>query len=494
MTPPTVLNCTRSAGIWLFAMTVAAGAGELVSFSFVEGLAPTQAAPGVTQVTGLYAWLSGTSWDSGSQSAGANGWKLSTPTNYFRFAFFVEPGFVADIDRVEFDYKSQQILSVARGPNQYNVLLADNGDALASFSEGWQALTVDNAWHAGVAATNAGAAVTGLRGHVTFALAANGANDDSLDLSIDNLRVFGAIRPDPDRPDAPALLDVAPQQLRFGGVQTQIFYSVRQSDDVRGPWRILEELSNLQPPAPSAVVALPGGASTPTFLRVLASRSRAPSADLSGFWSVSSITPNSFFQQGVMRLAQEEGDIRFEAGVLGRAEDASFIMRENGTTLMDGALSPGGQLHGSFHFIVSGSTVTGSYDAVRYAAPKYEIWQDSAALSTTRLYDPGANGYTKVGQADGTATFSLSAPYVVIAANTLAPIDAITGSDGRSLKLGVVLSISSGNTYQSALLQNDPDGRPALVGNGFSGRAHRGYIAFSPNPWSSITVHVVPEP
>ncbi|MFO1489865.1 MAG: hypothetical protein U1F77_00145 [Kiritimatiellia bacterium] len=45
------------------------------------------------------------------------------PTRYFRFAFFVEPGFVADIDRVEFDYKSQLFLSFGQG-RPGSVLLA----------------------------------------------------------------------------------------------------------------------------------------------------------------------------------------------------------------------------------------------------------------------------------------------------------------------------------------------------------------------------------
>ena len=467
-------------------------ADELITFDFGQDVTATQTAAHISYVTKFSAVHSAAVWDSIGQAMYSDTWKLDNPTNLLHFSFILEPGYVADIERLEFDYKSAVVMSIAFGPNKYNVSYGSNGGTFQSLSGGWRSLTVDNAWHRGIAVTNGGAVVSNLSGYVVIALAGEGANDPDMDWYLDNVKVYGQIRPSPSIPTRPAISALIPlDRLQLVATSTQQYYSLQYSSRLDQPWQHKPSRANIIPSGSSLNVDIADLVGSPLFLRIRSSFARMAAVDLSGFWLVSS--SNSFFRKGVMRFEQPDETILFERAIIGKVEDTSFLMGLGGLALMTGTLT-NDHLRGQYNIPMSGTSVTGSYEAIRYEGPMYDVWQGTNALTSSKYYDPGLYGYEKVGESSTTTTFSVSKPFLVLCANTMAPIDALEGNTGVYLNVPGVLSIWSANTRNYALSYGAPDSSPALVGNGFSEQTHRGYIAFGTVAWTSLTVHVVTAP
>jgi hypothetical protein len=108
-------------------------ADQLVTFDFSRDLATTQSAARITAVTPLRAVLSEARQDGFTESARANSWHLPGSTNYFRFTFAIEAGYVADIEGVQFDSMSQKTISTTNGPTQYNSVSASTATHSKAF-------------------------------------------------------------------------------------------------------------------------------------------------------------------------------------------------------------------------------------------------------------------------------------------------------------------------------------------------------------------------
>jgi hypothetical protein len=214
---------------------------------------------------------------------------------------------------------------------------------------------------------------------------------------------------------------------------------------------------------------------------------RLPSVDLGGFWRVTST--HSLFGNGVIRFEQDGTAISFEQSLLGKISDSSFTIGEDGADWMSGSVT-GDTLNGRCALPLAGMASTGVFQAVRYTGPMYDVWQGTNALTTNQYYNPGTNGYTRIGQASTTATFVVSQPYLVVCANTLAPIDALQGPNSAFVAPATIPSIWTANTRDPDLLNGEPDSRSACVGDIYSGDMYRGYVAFGPVSWTSLTVNI----
>jgi hypothetical protein len=156
---------------WLIMAICPCGAEQLVVFDFSQDLSPRQQANRITTVTPVRAALSVARQDGFTESVRANTWQLTTSTNYYRFSFAIEAGYVVDLENVQFDFMSQKAVSTTNGPTQYNVVVGVNGAAFESVSGGWKTMATDGAWHRGVTATHGGVVLSNLSGGVTIALA-----------------------------------------------------------------------------------------------------------------------------------------------------------------------------------------------------------------------------------------------------------------------------------------------------------------------------------
>ena len=120
----------------------------------------------------------------------------------------------------------------------------------------------------------------------------------------------------------------------------------------------------------------------------------------------------------------------------------------------------------------------------------YEVWgghTDYTGQPDWRdyYYDISQHDYTKLGEANGTATFPGRYPYYVIAARYETQVDAVRGSTG-SFYSG---STPSGNTDSPQSITGEPDSQVATVGTAQSTGYFRGFVVLtSPGNWDWITV------
>lgn len=470
-------------------LAASATADQLIVYDFGSDLTSTQRSAGVSMPTPLAAMQSGASWDSFEKAVRATGWKSTPVTNYYRFSFAVTTNTEIDIQRVEFDYNSANIMGLANGPSEYNVLAGTNGGPFVSLSGGWQSMSVDGAWHRGLTATNTGVGFTNLDGYVTIALAARGAKDASVNWMLDNIRVIGMAHAS-TRPTPPcAITQMSPAgTVTIATPSTQLYYAIQQNTNLWGKWCYCTNQANAVSTGTTLRFALGETAVSSRFFRAVSGAVPLPLDDVAGFWQVSST--NAWYREGVVRFRQSGDRVQYERVMLGLMRGHSVSMAEDGRTWMSAVIS-GDVFRASYDLPLPGASVQGTCTGSRYQGPVYAVWQGSNALTSAQFYNPGSNGYSLVGAADTTATFAVSSGYVVIAANTLAPVDAIQGSTGSYLTLGMVGSFwAAGATgYTNAF--GPPDGVPALVGDGYSNYRHRGYLAFPRPAWTSITVHVI---
>ncbi len=466
----------------------AGAAAQLVVFDFARDLGATQKVAQLTTVTPLRAALSTAAWDGVEESARAVAWQTATPGNYFRFSFAVEEGYVLDIASVQFDYLSQRTSGSAYGPTQYEVRLGTNGGAFRSLSAGWQSLSADGAWHRGVLASNGGIPTTNLSGYVTLALAGRGAADRPSRWYVDNLIVSGQVRTKAPAPTQPRLTGFEPQdKVRLSGVTAGQFYSLQYATDLASEWRWHTDAANLTSAGSELVADIRSLEGPSVFVRGVTSFGRLPSVDLGGFWRVT--TTNAPFGSGVLAFDQAGTGMAFEGRLLGEIKDNTFTVAENGATWMTGSVT-GDTLRGRYTSPLSGMAGTNDFVAVRYTGPMYDVWQGPRPLTASQYYDPGANGYTRIGQASTTATFTVSQPYLAVCANTPTPIDAIEGPEGGFVHDATVRSNWIGNASAPDLLKGAADSRAAAVGSVYSGQLYRGYAAFGPVSWASVTVRL----
>ena len=125
----------------------------------------------------------------------------------------------------------------------------------------------------------------------------------------------------------------------------------------------------------------------------------------------------------------------------------------------------------------------------------YEVWAGNTDLSggfPDTYYNIDQQGYVKLGEAEGSQTFSGQYAYYVIATRSPVEIDAFEGSDGTFCCPG---SWWGGNVVPDPQfdpsLEGAPDGQYAVVGFDDSGRTYWGFIAIENVglAWSGITVY-----
>jgi hypothetical protein len=472
----------------LLLLTEAGWTAQLVVFDFGRDLATTQKVVQVTALTPLRAVLSTAARDGIEESARAAAWQTATPGNYFRFSFAIEAGYVVDITGVQFDYLSQRTSASAYGPTQYEVRLGTNGGAFRSLSAGWKSLSADAAWHRGVLASNGGVPITNLSGYVTIALAGRGAADRPSRWYVDNIIVSGQVRPQGGVPTQPRLTGFVPHdQVRLSALGAGQYYSLQYASNLASAWKWYPGAANLTSAGPELLADLRGLDGPSMFVRGVTSFGRLPSVDVGGFWRVTSTNPP--FGNGIIQLDQSGSSMSFEGRLLGEVKDNAFTIGEDGLAWMSGSVT-GDTLRGRYAAPLAGLAGTNDFVAVRYTGPMYDVWEGPRGLTSTQYYDPGANGYTRVGQGNTTATFTVTQPYLVVCANTLTPIDMLEGPNGGFVDDATVLSNWIGNASAPELLKGASDSRAAGVGNLYSGQAYRGYAAFGPVSWRSLTVRL----
>jgi len=463
-------------------------ADQLIGFDFSTDLAATQTAAHVTAATPLQAVLSAARLDGFTEAARANTWHLPQNTNYFRFSFAVEAGYVADIESVRFDSMSQKKVSTTNGPTQYNVSVGVGSAAFRSISGGWKTMAADGVWYRNVTASNGVGNLTNLAGSITIALAGKGANGDKSRWYVDNIAVNGRIRPLTRGPVPPRITSVTPRRaLGLAGLAADQYYSVEYATDLASGWRWYSGAANLTSAGPNLSANIADLDGSPLFLRVATSFARLPSADLGGFWRVTS--SNSPFAGSVIRFTQDGTGVGWEQSLLGKITDNSFTFGENGAEWMSGTVT-GDTLAARCALPLAGMACTGAVQAVRWTGPMYDVWQGTNALTADQYYNPGSWGYTPVGQASTTATFDVTMPYLAVCANTLAPIDALGGPDSAYLAPATVSGIWTAGVDEPDALYGPPDAWSASVGVTNSGNLYRGYVAFGPVSWTSLTVTV----
>jgi hypothetical protein len=466
----------------------AAWADPLVVFDFGRDLTTTQKVAQVTGLTPLRAALSTAIWDDLSGSARASTWQSTTATNYFRFSFDVAPGYVLDISSIQFDYLSQKIGTLTNGPTQYEVRVGTNGAAFRSFSGGFKTLTADGAWHRGVAADNGGVSMTNLSGYVVIGLAGKGASDKSARWSLDNIIVVGQARAQTRLPIAPRLEGLVPHsQVRFSNIVSSQFYSLQYASGPISAWKWHADAANLTSGGPEIVADVQALNGPSVFVRGVTSFGRMPSVDLAGYWRVTSTNPP--FGGSVIQFDQAGSGMSFESSLVGGVADNTFTIRENGAPWISGVVT-GDTLRGTYSVPLSGMAATNSFVAVRYTGAMYDVWQGTNLLTASQYYNPGSNGYTRIGQASGTATFTVTQPYLVVCANTVTPVDSLEGPEGGYVDDATMMSVLTGNTKDPGQLKGRADLATACVGTGYTSQPYRGYAAFGPVSWASLTVNI----
>jgi hypothetical protein len=461
-------------------------ADPLVTFDFSQDLTTTQTAARITGITPLRAALSVARQDGFTESVRAASWNLPKNTNYYRFSFAIEPGYVVDIEGVQFDYQSQKTAGTTNGPTKYNVNVGVNGAPFKSISGGWKTMTADGTWHRGIIASNGVATLGHLDGYVTIALAARDANGDKSRWYIDNVVVNGKIRPAASPLKQPRVTALRPNRtLMFSSVSADQFYSVEYATNVTSSWKLVPGAVNLTSGGPALLADLTVLNGPSLFLRGITSPNRLPTVALGGFWRITSSSTN--FGNGIIWFDQDGTAITFEQSLLGAIADNSFAIEEDGAEWMSGTVA-GDTLQGHFALPLAGMSSTENFQAVRYTGPMYDVWQGAKALTASQYNDPGANGYSRIGQASSTATFAVSQPYLVVCANALAPIDSVMGPDHAVLDDSIVATIISTNTAYQEQMYGEPDGQSAWVGSTYSAKTYRGFVAFGPLSWTSVTV------
>jgi hypothetical protein len=461
---------------------------QLIHFDFARDLGTTQIVAQVTPLTQVRAAFSTAARDLVTESARASSWLSTAPANYLRFSFAIEAGYVMDVSGLQFDYMSQRTGTSAHGPTQYEILVGVNGGPFRSMSGGWKNLSADGVWHRDIMATHGGVAITNLSGYVTVALTAKGAVDKTSRWYVDNLSVLGQVRAQTRLPVAPYLASLVPKnQVRITGIKAGQFYSLQYAPDLNSTWNWVPGAVNLSSPGSDLLADIRGLNGPRAFMRGVTSFDPIPSLDIAGFWRITST--NTLFGNGVIRLVQTGNVMSFEERLLGEIKDDTFTIAEDEVSWMTGTVT-GDALNGRYAVPLSGMAGTNNYAAIRYAGPTYDVWQGTNALTASQYYDPGAYGYSKIGQGTTTATFAASQPYLVVCANTLAPIDALEGPNGGFVDDTTVLSNWIGNASSPDLLKGKPDSRAAGLGHNYSGQAYRGYVAFGPVSWNSLTVHL----
>jgi hypothetical protein len=211
-------------------------------------------------------------------------WQSNTSTNYFRFSFAIDSGYVAELSGVQFDYLSQKTGVSGSGPTQYDILVSINGAAFRTISGGWNAMSADGAWHQGVLASNGGVSVSNLSGYVTIALAAKNAATQASSWNVDNIIVLGQVRPGAPLPSPPRLTSLIPHsQVRFSGVTAGQFYSVQYAADLVSAWKWQPGAANLTSAGPELVADIHGLDGPSIFVRGVTSFGRLPAVDLEGY-------------------------------------------------------------------------------------------------------------------------------------------------------------------------------------------------------------------
>lgn len=476
----------RLAAVWPIVLAVIglARAETLVQFDFSAGLGPSYQDPRIVFCSPLEAV-----WSLEEAAGGvavANDWDADNPANYYCFTMVVPPDYVLDLASVTFDYLSEK-QTFWDGPDTGEVRLAVDLQPFHSISGGWQAMDPDGVWHRDVVVDNGGSVVSNLFGRIVVAVAAKGASDTIADLSLDNVRVAGTIRSLSVGTPVPVIVSYSPTNgWRVGNLDSNRYYSLQTGAGLSGEWQIESPAANKKTAQPQLVIPALPAVQERAFMRVVSSRRPLPGVAADGFWQVSST--GALFRAGIIRIHQYPRYARYEDSLTGILEGQAFSFGH-----CDGyafGTTDGANMQASYYNQAEdGSVQAGTFAGVRYAGPKYEIWEGDAVLTHAQRFNPGANGYTRIVQASSTTTVALSRTRVLLVATTSVSVDAFQGQNSAYL---VAISASGSNISDLNAIYGPADGVCCEVGTGYTGAAYRGYLTFAPPGWTAMTVHVSP--
>lgn len=453
-------------------------AHELAYYDFSGGLGPTAvhsnmiASDCIVQQTAI-------SWNAGGWAEGS-WWTFNDPGNFFHIALTAQAGWAADIDDVSFDF----LLSTNTGPYQYAVELKWD-TSFAIMTTGWQGMAFSGQWRTNIVTSHGGVPLKDLEGTVHLLLIAKGGSTVGTKWSIDNIRVNGSVH--------------AATPMKLGGVDatgvlqiqnaaTSNYQHVQAADALGGAWSNVEGLVNMRfATAQSSVTASPpfgaGG-----YYRVLSSGKPLTDPDFSGMWEVSSTGPQ--LKEGVIIMDQMGTNLLYEGRLTGSVRNASFEFKQAGLTVLSGTLT-GIVVTGSYMIPNGVGFDTGTYSAVRYTGPHYEVWAGNSALVGINAYaDPGSHGYALLGNGTGSAFFAGNYPIYVVEAIAPVWIDAVKKPDGQFIQPG--FNITTENTTNSDFVYGIPDTCAALVGYGYRGLRFRGAYVFKHNSWTNFSLVIEP--
>jgi hypothetical protein len=121
----------------------------------------------------------------------------------------------------------------------------------------------------------------------------------------------------------------------------------------------------------------------------------------------------------------------------------------------------------------------------------YEVWGGNTDFSGrpehwNYYYNIDQQDYVKLGEASGTATFTGTCDFYVIATRARVEVDTVEGSDGSYTGSG-----ATGNTSDGQNIGGAPDGQCGLVGDRPTLGSFAGFIVISnPSAWTGLTVYV----
>ncbi|MCL0030285.1 carboxypeptidase regulatory-like domain-containing protein, partial [Thermodesulfovibrionales bacterium] len=130
-------------------------------------------------------------------------------------------------------------------------------------------------------------------------------------------------------------------------------------------------------------------------------------------------------------------------------------------------------------------------DSALLTGQTYKVYGGNTLISGEAGYNPGAHGYTLLGTATSTQTFTGAYKYYVIVteAGYVALVDTVEGALGSYYG-----TIATGNTSDRGNVGGPPDERFASVGAGWGFGGFGGYILIQPTAGTtSITVHIAPD-
>lgn len=169
----------------------------------------------------------------------------------------------------------------------------------------------------------------------------------------------------------------------------------------------------------------------------------------------------------------------------------SFSWTEDGVTITATGTVSGNTMSGQYS---NTDGESGTWRAEKTSEPDcsvgstYEVYGGETYLSGTDGYNPEEHGYTLLGTASSTQTFSGSYSYYIIVTRpvNIAYVDTVQGSNGAYYGTN-----TTGNTTDYTNVGGAPDGNSAAVGGLYNGTSG-GYIVIdaSGDSLSSITVYV----